>query len=126
MSKIPENEIRQLKEKVLISDLAALRGVVLRRHGEELIGLCPFHDDKKPSLVINTKKNLWNCLGACQSGGSVIDWVMRDKGCGFRGAVDWLVSSSQAAKLRLNKAKDYIPTGKMIYITIQHLPFCEA
>lgn len=49
----------------------------LQRHGADLLGLCPFHDDHEPSLVINPHKNLWNCLGACQSGGSVIDWVMK-------------------------------------------------
>jgi DNA primase len=27
------------------------RGVKLRRHGKDLVGLCPFHDDKRPSLV---------------------------------------------------------------------------
>jgi len=35
------------------------------------------HDDREPSLVITPAKNLWHCLGACQAGGSVIDWVMR-------------------------------------------------
>ena len=43
-------------------------------------GLCPFHDDHEPSLVISPKKNLWHCLGACQTGGTVIDWVMKSRG----------------------------------------------
>jgi DNA primase catalytic core len=55
-----------------------------------LIGLCPFHDDKKPSLVISSRKNLWHCLGACQAGGSVIDWVMKAEGVSFRHAVELL------------------------------------
>jgi DNA primase len=46
--------------------------------------------NKQPSLMINPGKNLWHCLGACQSGGSVIDWVMREKGLDFRDAVGWL------------------------------------
>ena len=40
------------------------RGVKITRHGAELIGLCPFHDDREPSLVVNPQKNLWHCLGA--------------------------------------------------------------
>lgn len=47
-----------------------------KKHGSDLIGRCPFHDDKTPSLVITPEKNLWHCLGACQVGGTMIDWVM--------------------------------------------------
>lgn len=36
------------------------------------------------------RKNLWHCLGACQSGGSVIDWVMKAEGVSFRHAVELL------------------------------------
>lgn len=39
-----------------------------------MLGRCPFHYDKTPSLVVSPESNLWNCLGACQTGGSVIDW----------------------------------------------------
>ncbi len=77
--------------------LALARGVKLKRHGADLLGLCPFHDDREPSLVISPKKNLWHCLGACQAGGSVIDWVMRDRGVSFRHAVELLRSDLPAA-----------------------------
>jgi DNA primase len=65
-------------------------GVELKRHGADLRGLCPFHQDKEPSLVISPSKNLWHCLGACQAGGSVIDWVMKAEGVSFRHAVELL------------------------------------
>lgn len=39
---------------------------------------------------MSPKKNLWNCLGACQTGGSVIDWVMKTEGVSFRHAVELL------------------------------------
>jgi DNA primase len=64
--------------------------VKLKRHGADLIGLCPFHEDHSPSLVISPKKNLWNCLGACRQGGDVIAWVMRAEGISFRHAVELL------------------------------------
>jgi hypothetical protein len=51
---------------------------------------CPFHDDREPSLVVTPEKNLWHCLGACQTGGSVIDRVMRTRGVSFRHAVELL------------------------------------
>jgi DNA primase catalytic core len=90
MARVSDVELERLKSQVSIQRLAEARGVELKRHGADLIGLCPFHDDKKPSLVISSRKNLWHCLGACQAGGSVIDWVMKAEGVSFRHAVELL------------------------------------
>jgi DNA primase len=90
MARIPTDELERLKREVSVRGLAEARGVKLEPHGDNLIGLCPFHDDKDPSLVISPKKNLWNCLGACSKGGSVVDWVMAAEGVSFRHAVEIL------------------------------------
>ena len=90
MARVPEAELERLKAEVSVQRLAEARGVELRRHGADLIGLCPFHEDHEPSLVISPRKNLWHCLGACQAGGSVVDWVMRAEGVSFRHAVELL------------------------------------
>jgi len=90
MARIPEVEIERLKREVSLERLVESAGVKLARHGADRVGLCPFHDDKEPSLVVSPKKNLWHCLGACQAGGSVIDWVMRINGISFRHAVELL------------------------------------
>ena len=87
MPRIPGDELERLKAEVSLERLAEARGVALQRLGADLIGLCPFHDDHKPSLVISPAKNLWHCLGACQRGGMVIDWVMQAENLGFRAAV---------------------------------------
>ncbi len=73
MARIPDDELDRLKQTVSLQRLVEARGGSLKRHGADLIGLCPFHDDHDPSLVISPHKNLWHCLGACQAGGSVID-----------------------------------------------------
>jgi DNA primase catalytic core len=90
MARIPDEELERLKAEVSLERLAEARGVVLARHGADLLGLCPFHDDREPSLVISPAKNLWHCMGACGAGGSVIDWVMRAEGVSFRHAVELL------------------------------------
>ncbi len=94
MARIPDQVIERLKATVSVERLAEARGVKLKRHGADLIGRCPFHDDKTPLLVITPAKNLWHCLGACQAGGTVIDWVMRAEGISFRHAVELLQSDS--------------------------------
>lgn len=90
MARIPEDEIERLKHEVSVQRLAEARGVKLKRHGGNLVGLCPFHKDREPSLVISPQKNLWNCLGACRRGGSAIDWIMHAEGVSFRHAVELL------------------------------------
>ncbi len=96
MARIPEDELERVKREVSLAALADARGVVLTPHGADLIGRCPFHDDHEPSLVITPAKNLWHCLGACQRGGSVIDWVMQAEGLSFRHAVEVLRTDAVA------------------------------
>jgi DNA primase catalytic core len=90
LARVPDSEIERLKTEVSVQRLAEARGIELKRHGADLHGLCPFHDDRNPSLVVSPAKNLWHCLGACQAGGSVIDWVMKAEGVSFRHAVEIL------------------------------------
>ena len=90
MARIPESEVERLKKEISVQRLAESRGVKLTRQGADLVGKCPFHDDRTPSLVISPAKNLWHCLGACNEGGDVIQWVMRAEGVSFRHAVELL------------------------------------
>jgi DNA primase catalytic core len=90
MARIPEDEVERLKREVSVQRLAEARGIKLTRHGADLLGKCPFHDDRTPSLVITPAKNLWHCLGACNMGGTAIDWVMKANGISFRHAVELL------------------------------------
>lgn len=90
MARIPEAEVERLKAEVSVQRLVEAKGVALVRHGADLHGRCPFHDDRTPSLVVSPAKNLWHCLGACQIGGGPIDWVMKAEGVSFRHAVELL------------------------------------
>jgi DNA primase len=92
MARIPAQIVERLKTEVSVQRLAEARGVVLTKHGADLHGCCPFHADRTPSLVITPSKNLWHCLGACQVGGTAIDWVMKAEGISFRHAVELLQS----------------------------------
>jgi DNA primase len=90
MARIPDSELERLKKEVPLERLVLGFGVELQRHGADLLGRCPFHDDRTPSLVVSPQTNLWHCLGACNMGGSTIDWVMKTRGVSFRHAVELL------------------------------------
>ena len=68
MARIPDEVIERLKQEVSLQRLVEARGIKLKRHGADLLGLCPFHDDHEPILVISPKKNLWHCMGRAQGG----------------------------------------------------------
>ena len=89
MARIGEAELERLKASVSVADLVAASGVVLARQGGDLAGLCPFHEDREPSLRVTPGKNLWHCFG-CGAGGGPIDWVMKKQGVSFRHAVELL------------------------------------
>lgn len=90
MARLPDDWIERIKRDISIESLVTQAGITLKRHGSNLVGTCPFHDDRTPSLVITPSKNLWHCLGACDAGGSPIDWVMRSESISFREACDKL------------------------------------
>jgi DNA primase len=91
MARIPDTEIERLKAEVSLVRLVEASGVELKRHGKDWVGRCPWHQpDRTPSLVVSVTTNLWHCMGACQVGGSVIDWVMKCEGVSFRHAVERL------------------------------------
>ncbi len=71
-------------------------GIALRKSGKDKLGLCPFHADGEPSLVVSPAKNLWHCF-SCQIGGRPIDWDMKKCGVSFRHAVELLKADPSLA-----------------------------
>jgi len=61
----------------------------------EALGLCPFHDDKKPSMSVNLKSGLFYCF-ACGTGGDVFTFYQRIYGVDFKTALKKL---SEEARL---------------------------
>lgn len=90
MARFSDQLIDQIKHAVSLVQLVEAKGFTLKPHGKDYVMRCPFHEDDTASLVITPDKNLWHCMGACQTGGSVIDWVMKTEGVSFRHAIELL------------------------------------
>jgi DNA primase len=96
MARIPDTELERLKNEVSVQRLVEAAGIELKKAGKDLLGRCPFHEDKTASLVVTPPKNLWHCFG-CGIGGGPIDWVMKLKGLSFRHAVELLKADPSLA-----------------------------
>ena len=67
--------LEELKAKVDLVVFFEHQGVKLtKQNGDEYAGLCPFHPDKKPSLFVNRKKQVFKCFG-CSAKGNIFEAV---------------------------------------------------
>jgi DNA primase catalytic core len=77
---IPQEEIDFIKRTVSILNLIESSGITLKKQGKNYTGLCPFHNDTDPSLIVTPEKGFYHCLGHCGEGGDQYSWVQkRDK-----------------------------------------------
>ena len=66
--------IESVKERVDIVDVVG-EHVVLKKKGKEYVGICPFHDDSKPSMSVIPGKQFYYCF-SCGAGGNAIKFLM--------------------------------------------------
>jgi len=77
------------RERHLLSDVIGRHTDLKRRGQRELVGLCPFHQERTPSFEVNDDKGTYHCHG-CGAGGDAITFLMRAEGHTFRQAVEML------------------------------------
>ena len=75
--------------------------VNLVRKGREMVGLCPFHDDHRPSMYVNSTKQIFKCF-ACSAGGDVFKFVQMRENLTFPQAIERL---AERAGIKLKKLK---------------------
>jgi len=56
--------------------------LALKRKGREMVGLCPFHDDHRPSFNVNPGKQIFKCF-ACGAGGDVVKFIQMRENLSF-------------------------------------------
>ena len=81
-------DFRYVRQHADFAKVLAAYGITLEKDGGrpgQFKGLCPFHDDQKPSLKINTERNIYNCF-PCGAGGNVLEFVMEYDECDLRAA----------------------------------------
>ena len=66
--------IEAVKERADIVDVVG-EHVVLKKKGREYVGVCPFHDDKSPSMTVSPAKQFYYCF-SCGAGGNAIKFLM--------------------------------------------------
>jgi hypothetical protein len=84
--------VDDVKASIPIEDVIG-ETVGLRKAGSSLVGLCPFHAEKTPSLTVSPAKGLFYCYG-CQAGGDVVRFVELSERLEFMEALERLARRS--------------------------------
>lgn len=82
---IPQSFIQDLLNRVDIVDVVG-KHVQLKKGGANLMGLCPFHNEKSPSFTVSPTKQFYHCFG-CGAHGTAIGFMIEYSGLGFVDAV---------------------------------------
>lgn len=85
MSGLPPDFIQLVRQKADLVEVVAEK-VVLRKQGKNFVGLCPFHNDHKPSFQVSPSKQIYKCF-SCGAGGDVLRFVMQTEHLSFAEAV---------------------------------------
>ena len=88
MTKFTRDEIEDVRARFPVEQVIGSY-IQLRRSGRRLAGLCPFHEDRTPSLVVYPHNQSWWCFG-CEAGGDVFKFVMMIEHVRFPEAVELL------------------------------------
>lgn len=94
--------------------------VHLRKAGREMVGRCPFHNDKTPSFSVSEEKGLFYCFGCGQSG-DVFDFIMKLDGLTFPEAKR--VLGIEAGSRRLTRVSPHRKAATLLaqWLNRQHL-----
>lgn len=86
MTRIPEEFVAEVNARLDIAEVVGAY-VSLKKQGRNLLGLCPFHNEKTPSFSVSPGKQIYYCFG-CHKGGNALRFLMDIEGITFPEAVE--------------------------------------
>lgn len=85
---IPKETIDKIVDAARIEEVVG-DFVTLKKRGVNLIGLCPFHNEKTPSFNVNVARGIYKCFG-CGKGGNPVNFVMEHEKLTYPEALRYL------------------------------------
>lgn len=111
----------QLRELIKQAPVSQIVGnfLPLKRSGQGLVALCPFHADSKPSMTVNDKLGLWRCW-PCNRGGDAISFVMEYKKVDFIEAMKECAGILGLSVDELNREKKKNPRVELAFRVLNY------
>lgn len=115
------NEFDEIKNKLDIVDFIG-QYLPLKKAGRNYRGLCPFHSEKTPSMMVSPDKQIWHCFG-CSAGGDIFGFLMKKEGLSFVEALNQLAERA-GVELR-NKPTNFGEKNRLLAINEMAAKFYE-
>ena len=116
---LSDEQIKVIRDSIDLSKIIS-RNVKLQNRGNNLLGLCPFHNEKTPSFNVNDEEGFYHCFG-CGAHGDVISFIRNFEGKSF---IEALETIADVAGLKLpsnNLENDNILNEKQRLLEITNL-----
>ena len=104
---IDPKSIEKLKNQIDIVDIIE-HFLPVKKMGANYKCVCPFHDDRNPSMSISQSKQIFHCF-ACKAGGDAIKFVMDYEKLTYPEAIEKI---AQISNFSLEYTNDKVPTQK--------------
>ena len=104
---IDPKSIEKLKNQIDIVNIIE-QYIPVKKMGSSYKCVCPFHDDKNPSMSINQNKQMYHCF-ACKAGGDAVKFVMDYEKLTYPEAIEKI---AQISNFSLEYTNDKVPTQK--------------
>lgn len=91
MNKLSTEEINEIRASVNIVDIISSY-MPLTKRGKNYFGVCPFHDDRDPSLSVSEEKQIYKCF-SCGESGNVFNFVMEYDNVSFYESLQKIAAS---------------------------------
>ena len=116
--------IQQLKAHANIAEVIE-NFVPLKRSGNgRYLGICPFHNDRSPSMNVNPTLGIYKCF-ACGAAGDVFKFVQEHEKLDFRGAIEWVANFTGYALPHLGAPEDAEKTEERAMVRRLNEIACE-
>lgn len=90
---IKQETVERIFDEARIEEIVG-EFVTLKKRGTNLLGLCPFHNEKTPSFMVSPAKGIYKCFG-CGEGGNSVNFLMNHEHYTYPEALRWLAGRYQ-------------------------------
>ncbi len=104
-----EEAISQIKDRLDIVEVIS-QTVVLKKSGANYWGLCPFHNDKKPSFCVSPSKGIYKCF-SCGEGGDALTFLLKTQNKDFK---ELIAELAEQFNIELPKSAGFQPQNKSL------------
>ncbi len=101
--KMQDNNLQEIKDRLPITEVLA-DYIQLKKAGVNFKAVCPFHNEKTPSLIVSPAKQIWHCFG-CGLGGDVFEFIKQIENTDFSGALK-ILADRAGVELRKPTAEE--------------------